>query len=113
MNQEHEYTLLGGVNRSKVGQYIALLSATTSAVIVFLLLTVVDFAKRLGIPANVPPSVLSLLGAGSVFAVLYWIFNRYAWRWAPLGPLLKIANLSGDWECDGRTINPNGTARRK
>jgi hypothetical protein len=63
MNQEHEYTLLGGVNRSKVGRYIALLSATTSAVIVFLLLTVVDFAKRLGIPANVPPSVLSLLGA--------------------------------------------------
>jgi hypothetical protein len=39
MNQDHEYTLLGGVNRAKVGRYLALASASVSGAITFLLLT--------------------------------------------------------------------------
>jgi hypothetical protein len=106
MSQEHEYALLGGVNRAKVGRYLSLVAATGSAVIVFLLLTVVDVAHRIGVPATLPPSVLSLVGAGTIFTVLYWIFDRYAWRWRYLGSLLKIADLSGTWRCRGRSLNP-------
>jgi hypothetical protein len=103
--QEHEYALLGGLNRSKLGRYLNLIAAAISAAIVFALLSAVDFAKRLGIPTNLPPVVLSLASAASVFAALYWLFDKYAWKWPKLGMLLKVPDLSGDWHCDGQTIN--------
>lgn len=111
MNQDHEYTLLGGVNRAKVGRYLALASAGVSGAITFLLLTLVDVAHRFGLPANLPPEVLSLAGAGSVFGVLYWLLNRYAWRWVGVTQWLKVPNLAGDWTCKGETIDADGNVR--
>jgi hypothetical protein len=106
---EHEYAVIGGINRSKIGRYLSLLAATTSAAIVFILLTAVDLAKALNLPVNLPPVVLSLVGAGSVFTALYWIFDRYAWRWPGLCRLIQVPNLNGEWHCDGQTINPDQT----
>jgi hypothetical protein len=63
---EHEYTVLGGINRVTVGRYLATLSATVSAGLVSLLLSAVDVAAKLGLPGNLLPSVLSLVGAGVV-----------------------------------------------
>lgn len=110
--REHEYVLLGGINRSKIGRYLSLLAASVSAAIVFILLTVIDIAKSFGIPPNLqnlPPSILSLAGAGTVFGVLYTLFDRYAWRWEPLSRWLKVPDLSGAWRCDGQTVNFDGT----
>ncbi len=108
---DHEYALLGGLNRAKVGRYLGLVAAAVSAAIVFVLLSLVDFAKSLGMPANLTPSVMSLVGAGAVFGVLYWIFNRYAWRWPLLNLAVKVPNLSGDWKCMGKTYNPDGSVQ--
>lgn len=105
---EHEYALLGGVNRATVGRYITLIAASVSGAIVFVLLALVDIAKRFNIPANLPPTVLSLAGAGTVFAVLYWLFDKYVWRWSRISLLLKIPNLSGEWVCEGRSLGPDG-----
>lgn len=109
VEQEHEYALIGGVNRAKIGRYLSILAATVSAAIVFMLLAAIDLAHRLGIPANLPPAVLSLVGAGAVFIILYWLFDQYVWRWSYLTRLLKVPDLSGDWSCKGQTLNPNGT----
>jgi hypothetical protein len=106
---EHEYTVLGGVNRARIGHYLAIISSLVSAGIVFVLLSAVDIAKKLGITASLPPSVLSLVGAGSVFLVLYWVLNRYAWKWPGLASLLGVPNLAGEWACEGQTINPDGS----
>jgi hypothetical protein len=106
---EHEYALLGGINRAKVGRYLSLLAAGVSAGVVFLLLAAVDLAHRLGIPNNLPPAVLSLAGAGAVFGALYWLFDRFAWRWRYLTKLIRVPDLSGRWQCNGQTINPNGS----
>ncbi len=108
---DHEYALLGGINRAKVGRWLSLVAAAVSAGCVYLLLKLVDLAKFLGINATLPPSVLSLAGAGVVFSVLYWLFDRFAWRWQPLGLILKVPDLSGTWECDGRTLNPDGSTK--
>jgi hypothetical protein len=107
--QDHEYALVGGVNRAKIGRYLALTSSVVSAGIVFLLLSAVDFANRYGIPVNLPPVVLSAVGASSVFFALYWIFDRFLWRSPGLGLILKVPNLSGEWQCDGQTLNPDKT----
>lgn len=107
--QKHEYALLGGINRAKVGRYLSLVAATLSAAIVFLLLTAVDIAHRLNLPVNLPPAILSLVGAGAVFSALYWLFDRYIWRWPYLELFLKVPDLRGDWRCTGQTLNPNGS----
>src|SRR5262249_41960390 len=96
---DHEYALLGGLNRAKVGRYLAIVAAAVSATIVFLLLSAVTFIQKLGLPANLTPSIMSLVGAGAVFGALYWLFNRYLWRWPLLSVALKVPNLAGDWEC--------------
>jgi hypothetical protein len=107
--QEHEYALLGGMNRAKVGRYLSVLAATVSAAIVFVLLSAVNLAQRFGLSATLTPSVLSLVGAGAVFGVLYGLFDRYVWRWPYLERLLKVPCLSGDWACKGQTLKPDGT----
>lgn len=108
MSTDHEYAILGGINRSLIGRYISVIAATVSAGIVFALLAAVDVAKRFGLPANLPPAALSLVGAAAVFTALYALFNLYIWRWGPLNRLLKIPNISGRWECSGETLEPNG-----
>jgi len=106
--QEHEYALLGGMNRAKIGRYLSVIAASVSAGVVFFLLAAVNLAQKLGIPANLPPAVLSLVGAGGVFSILYWLFDRYAWRWPYMRTLLRVPNLSGEWSCEGQTLDVNG-----
>jgi hypothetical protein len=105
---EHEYSLLSGFNRAKVGRYISLASASVSAGIVFILLWAVDIAQKFGLPANVPPAILSLVGAGAVFVALYWLFDKYAWKWGLVANLLKVPDLSGKWTCQGQSLDLNG-----
>jgi SMODS-associating 2TM, beta-strand rich effector domain len=109
VSQEHEYALIGGINRAKIGRYLALVAAIVSSGIVFLLLSAVHLAQRLGVPVPLTPTTFSLVGAGTIFVVLYWIFDRFAWRWRYLSLVLKVPDLRGSWHCDGQTLNPDGS----
>lgn len=93
---EHEYSVLGGVNRARIGQYLAVVSSLVSAGVVFVMLSAIDIAKKFDIATNLPPSVLSLAGAGTVFLVLYWLLDRYAWKWPGFASLLGVPNLGGE-----------------
>ena len=108
---DHEYAVLGGVNRTNIGRYLAIASSTISGVLVFLLLQVVNLAKALGWNVNVPPTVMSLLGAGAVYAVLFWVLKHYAWKWGPLAKLLKVPDLAGIWDCQGETLDQDGNTK--
>jgi hypothetical protein len=101
MMLEHEYALLGGFNRAHLGRWLGGLSALVSSALVFMILSVVDLAKSIGVNTNVPPMALSLVGAGAVYGVLYLLFNHVVWKFAPLGRLLKVPDLSGVWLCEG------------
>jgi hypothetical protein len=107
MPQEHEYAILGGLNRAKVGRYLGIIAAPIASAIVFALLALVDVAKAFGWAGNLPPIVLSLVGAGTVYTVLYWLFDRHVWKLPWLSSVLRVPNLSGKWRCDGQTINPD------
>lgn len=102
---DHEYAVVGGYNRADVGKWLARISAVISAIAVFILLSAVDLAHRLGINVNVPPAFLSLIGAGVIYAGLYWILNNHAWKLPALKRILKIPNLSGEWHCDGLSLD--------
>jgi hypothetical protein len=109
MLQGHEYALLGGFNRSRIGRYLGIVAASISSIIVFILLALVDIAKAFGWSHNLPPIVLSSVGAGAVYTALYWLFDRHVWKLPWLSGVLRIPNLSGRWKCAGQTINPDKT----
>jgi hypothetical protein len=102
---EHEYALVGGINRASIGKWIRTLASFVSAIAVFMILTAVDVAERFGVDAKLPPTVLSLVGAGAVYAALYWIFDRYFWRIPVVQRLLKVPHLAGRWRCDGVSVD--------
>ncbi|WP_323810604.1 Cap15 family cyclic dinucleotide receptor domain-containing protein [Sphingobium baderi] len=104
MIQQHEYALLGGFNRATIGRWLGSLAALISGGLVFVVLSAVDLAKSLGLNVNLPPTVLSLVGAGAVYAALYWLFDRRLWKFGPLVKLLRVPDLSGQWECQGNPL---------
>lgn len=110
MKLEHEYALLGGMNRASIGRWLGSLAALISGGIVFVILSAVDLAAALGWPINLPPTILSLAGAGAVYGVLYWLFDRRIWKFRPLAKLLKVPDLSGKWECVGTPVNSPSAA---
>lgn len=106
---DHEYSVLGGVNRARIGQAIAIIAAAVSSALVALLLTAIDVAKAFGFGQFVPSVLFPPIGAGLVFTVLYWLFDRYAWKLPWLAGALHVPNLAGRWRCAGQTINPDKT----
>ena len=109
--QEHEYLVMGAANRARVGRYLSISASTISACLVFVVLYMVDIAKQFDTNVNVPPTFLSLLGAGVVFSILYWVLNTCAWKWPAIGMLLKVPDISGTWDCHGKTIASDGTIK--
>ncbi|WP_334070644.1 hypothetical protein [Burkholderia ambifaria] len=109
--QDHEYSVMGGANRAKVGRLLSFAASAISGGLVFVILHFVDIAKKLGWNVNVPPTLLSLVGAGAVFGALYWVLNMWAWKWDGVGTWLKVPVLSGTWDCQGKTLAPDGTTK--
>lgn len=109
--QEHDYSVMGGANRAKVGRLLSIAASTLSGVLVFMLLSAVDLAKKLGWNVNAPPTLLSLAGAGMVFGFLYWVLNKWAWKWPGVGLALKVPDISGTWDCVGKTLNSDGSTK--
>jgi len=108
VQQKHEYAILGGLKRTAVGRGLTQTAAAVSGVATFLVLQLVDLAKKFGLDANLPPIVLSLLGAGTVYAGLYWLFDNHLWRFGLVLRFLKVPDLSGEWACVGQTLTEAG-----
>lgn len=109
--QEHEYSVMGGANRAKVGRLLNITASFISGALVFMLLSAVDLAKNFGWNVNVPPTLLSLMGAGVVFGILYSVLNKWAWKWPGIGLALKVPDISGTWDCIGETLQDDGSTK--
>lgn len=109
--QEHEYSVMGGANRASVGRLLSFAASAISGALVFAILYSVDLANKLGWNVNAPPTLLSLVGAGAVFGFLYWVLNKWAWKWPGVGLLLKVPDISGTWDCEGKTIGADGSTK--
>jgi hypothetical protein len=107
---QHEYSVLGGLNRAKIGHWISVVAAGVSSAVVTAFLALVDIAKRFGFGEHIPPLVLWPISAAMIYGVLYWIFDRHLWRWSKIATLLRVPNLAGEWQCDGQTLNTDKSA---
>lgn len=101
----HEYAILGGVNRSRVGRIIGSIAGGISSLLVFAILYFFDVAKGFGLNENIPPIAFSLISAAAVYAALYLFFSRIAWKWSYFPRLLRNPNLSGSYDVSGQTLD--------
>lgn len=107
MSEQHEYSVLGGPNRAKIGHTLSIIAAGTSSVIITLFLAAIDIAKEFGWAENIPNLILWPLSAGVIYAAMYWLFEKYIWKFPIVSKLLRVPDLSGKWKCQGQSINPD------
>lgn len=50
------------------------------------------------------------VSALACFGVLYFVFDRYSWRWPIARRFLLVPDLNGTWRCAGRTTSRAGKA---
>jgi hypothetical protein len=104
----HEYTVIGH-NRSEIGRWLGVASLILSPLLASALGSLI-VNNSINIPDGMKGNLASLtVSAALVYLCLYWIFNRYGWRW--LDRLLSIPNLSGQWLVTGETLNSDGTTK--
>lgn len=106
---EHEYSVLGGLNRAAIGRYLSIAASLIASAIGGGVVALIDFSKKFGWGGNVPSLVLWPLTAGLIYTVLYWWFESREWKRPRLAGLLKVPDLAGAWYCEGQTINPDKT----
>ena len=110
---EHEYSVLGGLNRAAIGRYLSIAASLIAAGLGAGVVLLIDLAKTLGWAGHVPALVLWPLTAGLIYSVLYWWFESRVWKQPKLAGLLKVPDLAGIWHCDDQTINPDKTLGQK
>lgn len=111
MQQDHEYAVLGGINRARVGRYIFAAAAALSTVLLAALASLNVLLQRLGWP-EVPSGLASLLAVATLYLALYWLFNRFAWRVPFVSNLLRVPDIAGIWRCEGKALNPDTSLKQ-
>lgn len=106
---DHEYSVLGGLNRAAIGRYLSIIAALVASGLGVIVLWAVDIAKKYGFAGHVPALVLWPLTAGVIYAVLYWLFSTHVWKQPTLAGLLKVPDLADIWLCTGQTLNADGS----
>lgn len=104
-NFEHEYSVLGGINRAAIGRYLSIVASLVATGLGMLVVWGTNLAKTLGWADHVPGLVLWPITAGLLYSALYWWFNSKIWRIPKLAELLKVPYLAGTWTCEGQQIN--------
>lgn len=105
MSAPHEYALLGGFSRAKVGRYLALGAAGVSSLAVFLSAGLGIALEDRGMPRQWTAWVASAMSASLVWAALYWLLDNHAWRWPLLSKALSVPDLSGRWQVSGESLD--------
>lgn len=95
--QGHEYCVQNAFNRSHVGKYVY------SVAMIFSWLLIYVFLKFNGELSPLENIVISSLITGLLFTVCYFLFDKWIWKWSFLFRILKYPDISGEWECVGKT----------
>ena len=106
---DHEYSVVGGLNRAKIGHWIGGISVLVSSAVVTTVLLLVDLAKKLGFSKGIPELILWPIGAGTIYLILYWFFESRFWRSKYVNFVLKVPDIEGTWSCEGQKLRDDGS----
>ena len=99
MSKLHQYAVLGH-SPEKIGRLLGiaslLMAPWLSSGLSHFFSFVVSSPLQIGI------------AAGSIYAVLHWLFNNIIWRWALFRKATGIPDLNGKWDVSGQTLREDG-----
>lgn len=96
---EHEYSVVGH-SRSRIGMYLAFTAGMVAGALTVgagLLLTMARDAQVF----DVPEVVFWPVTGAAVFGAMFFIFDRFGWRWRGIRSAVGIPDVSGTWALDG------------
>jgi hypothetical protein len=102
----HEYAIIGH-KRSEIGRWLGFASVILAPILTGLITWASAWPL---LAASVQAKMVAFtMSTGLVYAALYWVFNRYVWRW--LNKVLGIPDLSGTWSVTGKSLTLEGEVR--
>src|SRR5450830_1893013 len=102
---DHEYSVLGGLNRAAIGRYLSIAASAIASLIGASVVSLAEYARNNGYVEQ--SLMLWPLTAGFIYGALYWFFEKVAWRFELLTKWLRVPNLAGKWQCEGLSTDPN------
>jgi len=100
---DHEYSILNH-DRSQVFHYIGSCISVIAAGYAAAVGLLGIFIQK--IFPHVPSVLPKALDSALAFAVLYYVFNKWIWRWFICRKLFKLHDVAGTWRVEGRTLGP-------
>lgn len=88
--------------KQKVVYFLAFAAIVVAPYVNSWLALLLDGADTSKLPLATAVPVATLFGG------IFWLFNQYLWRWAPIRKFLLVPDLNGTWTCIGKTITKEG-----
>lgn len=104
----HSYAVLKGTERASVGRLLGLLAGILSTMAVALIELSTSVFESLGLPYAITPTVFALTSAAVFYQILFWIFDKWAWKLKFIQSLICWPCVEGVWNVQGRTSPEKG-----
>jgi len=91
----HEYNVIGNTKKY-IYYYLSILSISISSLIPIFFRF---FTNVTGITISI------IISSSTIFTILYFLFDKLVWKI----PILGIPNISGDYECIGKSMKYNSS----
>lgn len=104
----HEYSILGH-SRTTIGRWLGVIAGATASALYLLAGATLHFLEESTLTSWIPEIIFWPLSAGLIYAGIHFLFNSIIWKCEWSRKLLKIPDISGTWECEGKTMDQNGT----
>lgn len=101
--REHEYSVVGH-SRSRIGLYIAVCAGALASGLTLFIGYFVSWIETEG-HFDVPQLILWPFTAVSIFGILFFLFDRFAWRLFGLKTIVGIPDISGCWKLNGQSYD--------
>lgn len=93
----HEYCVHNAFNRSHAGKYIYSVAMSISWIFIYF------FLKFNGEISPIENIIISSLSTAILFLACYFLFDKWIWKWSLLFRFLKYPDISGEWDCFGKS----------
>lgn len=102
---EHEYSVVGH-SRSKIGMYIAFFAGALAGALAVGAGLLMTAARNSGY-LNLPEIVFWPVTGAAVFGIMFFVFDRFGWRWRGIRLAVGIPDISGLWTLEGVSFDPD------
>lgn len=99
----HEYAVIGH-SRAVWGRHLGTAAAVIASIGSAVAVAGFKLAQELGL-GETGQVILWPVTAALIFPFAHLAFDRWLWKWRRVSKLLKIPDLNGEWDCQGRTTS--------